>query len=69
MSGIPQPVAAESALPGVVRSPTIRNSLIEYCYSVIWCADVTLANSFSTLFQEIVNSLEVFTTDFTDDIA
>lgn len=68
MSDTPQTAIAESTLPGVVRTPTIRNLPTGYCYGVTRYADVILANSFSTLFQEVVNSLEAFIIDFANDI-
>lgn len=68
MNETPKPVIADPALPGVVDEPTIQNLPSGYRYGVTRYADVILANSFPTLFGEIVNSLEAFSIDFTSDI-
>ncbi|MDO5501215.1 MAG: BglII/BstYI family type II restriction endonuclease [Propionibacteriaceae bacterium] len=68
MNDTPKPAIADPALPGVVAEPTIQNLPGGYCYGVTRYADVILANSFPTLFAEIVHSLESFAIDFTEDI-
>lgn len=68
MSDTAKPAIANPTLPGVVNEPTIQDLPVGYRYGVTRYADVILANSFPTLFAELVTSLESFRIDFTDDI-
>ncbi|NDR54079.1 BglII/BstYI family type II restriction endonuclease [Actinomyces sp. 565] len=60
---------ADDVLPGVVGQPSVSGMPEGYIYGVTRYADVILANSFPTLFNDLVNALNSFTINFTDDIA
>lgn len=68
MTETPETVIADPAVPGVVSEPTIKNLPTGYRYGVTRYADVILANSFPTLWHELLNSLERFSIDFTSDL-
>lgn len=60
----PAPEIADSALPGVVTSPTVVGLPSGYRYGVTRYADVILAHAFASLFDEIVHSLDLFRIDY-----
>lgn len=68
MNDTPETVIADPAVPGVVADPTVQNLPSGYAYGVTRYADVILANSFPTLWHELLNSLEGFHIDFEGDI-